>query len=128
MNSLRHLFPGGRPFLAGDRIETEDICVSICRSAGLRSDSLFFLNGEGIELQPLLFSEAGNFSEVSNYRSGLALLSFPAQGMRRIRAAGNARHNMVLISSGTDWRNSEKEAAEGREKQHISHTVKESRG
>ena len=32
--------------------------------------------------------------------------------MRRIRAAGNARHSIVVISSGTDWGNSEKETGQ----------------
>ena len=43
------------PFPAGDRIGTEDICVIVCGSAVLRSDSLFFLKRERIEPQLLLF-------------------------------------------------------------------------
>ena len=64
------------------------------------------------------------FSEAGDYSSGLSLLFFPAQVMRRIRAAGNARHNIVLISSGADSGNSEKEAVEEREKQHASHCMR----
>ena len=52
---IRHLFPGGMPFPAGDRIGTEDILVIVCGSAVLRSDSLFFLKRERIEPQILLF-------------------------------------------------------------------------
>ena len=44
--------------------------------------------------------------------------------MRRIRAAANARHSIVLISSGTDSGNSEKEAGEGRKKQHADHCIR----
>ena len=46
------------------------------------------------------------------------------QVMRQIRAEVNARPIIVLISSGTDLGNSEKEAVEGREKQHANHCMR----
>ena len=80
--------------------------------------------GAAFTYYALFFLKRGYKSRCSDICSGRIYLFLHTQVMRRIRVAANARHSIVLISSGTDSGNSEKEAAEGREKQHAGHCIR----
>ena len=77
--------------------------------------------GAAFTYYALFFLKRGYKSRCSDICSGRIYLFLHTQVMRRIRAAANARHSIVLISSGTDLGYSEKEAVEGRKKQPIEY-------